>query len=82
MTNFYEQYASIEPYLKQKQPNTSEKENYQSVDDRKKLVSIAFVYSHRALPGFVYFNNLSDKDMSKEFGYIWVFQFWKTNIYS
>lgn len=38
MTNFYEQYSSIEPYLKQKQPNTSHKENFQSVEDRKKLV--------------------------------------------
>lgn len=37
MTNFYEQYASIQPYLKQKKPNTSSKENYQSVEDRKKL---------------------------------------------
>merc|ERR1712141_149023 len=37
MTNFYEQYASIEPFLKQKEPNTSKKENYQSVEDREKL---------------------------------------------
>eukprot|EP00112_Aurelia_sp_Birch-Aquarium-sp1_P000931 Seg1091.11 transcript_id=Seg1091.11/GoldUCD/mRNA.D3Y31 product="Succinate dehydrogenase" protein_id=Seg1091.11/GoldUCD/D3Y31 len=37
MTNFYEQYASIEPYLKQKTPNTSDKENLQSIADRKKL---------------------------------------------
>ncbi|KAJ3075703.1 hypothetical protein HK102_005548 [Quaeritorhiza haematococci] len=36
MTHFYQQYKSIEPYLKQKTP-PPEKENYQSIADRKKL---------------------------------------------
>jgi len=37
MTNFYDQYAAIEPYLKKKTENTTGKENLQSVEDRKKL---------------------------------------------
>ena len=38
MTHFYKQYKSIEPYLKQKTP-PPERENLQSIADRKKLVS-------------------------------------------
>lgn len=37
LTNFYKQYKSIEPYLKQKTPPTDGKENLQSIEDRKKL---------------------------------------------
>jgi succinate dehydrogenase (ubiquinone) iron-sulfur subunit len=37
LTQFYKQYKSIEPYLKQKR-ETPERENLQSIDDRKKLV--------------------------------------------
>ncbi|KAJ3403878.1 succinate dehydrogenase complex, subunit B [Chytriomyces hyalinus] len=36
LTHFYKQYKSIEPYLKQKTP-APEKENLQSIEDRKKL---------------------------------------------
>jgi succinate dehydrogenase (ubiquinone) iron-sulfur subunit len=36
LTNFYRQYKSIEPYLKQKKA-APEKENLQSIEDRKKL---------------------------------------------
>jgi len=36
LTQFYKQYKSIEPYLKQK-GNPPEKENLQSIEDRKKL---------------------------------------------
>lgn len=36
LTNFYRQYKSIQPYLKQKTP-PPEKENLQSIADRKKL---------------------------------------------
>lgn len=40
MNNFYEQYKSIEPYLKKKTEVEYGKEQYlQSVEDRKKLVS-------------------------------------------
>lgn len=39
MTNFYEQYRSIEPYLQKKTPQEYGKEQYlQSIEDRKKLV--------------------------------------------
>lgn len=39
MTNFYEQYRSIEPYLKKKTEVVYGKEQYlQSIEDRKKLV--------------------------------------------
>ena len=39
MTNFYEQYRSIEPYLKKKTEVEYGKEQYlQSLEDRKKLV--------------------------------------------
>ncbi|KAI8358419.1 hypothetical protein BD560DRAFT_455789 [Blakeslea trispora] len=37
LTHFYKQYKSIEPYLKQKTFPEKGKENYQSVEDRKKL---------------------------------------------
>ncbi|KAF9402330.1 succinate dehydrogenase complex, subunit B [Podila epigama] len=36
LTEFYSQYKSIEPYLKQKTPEL-ERENLQSIEDRKKL---------------------------------------------
>ena len=40
MNNFYEQYQSIEPYLKKKTEVEYGKEQYlQSIEDRKKLVS-------------------------------------------
>lgn len=39
LTHFYKQYKSIEPYLKQNNPPTNGKENLQSIEDRKKLVS-------------------------------------------
>lgn len=37
MNNFYAQYRSIEPYLKQKDESKKGVENYQSVEDRQKL---------------------------------------------
>lgn len=38
LTHFYKQYASIEPWLKQKNPpKSTDKENLQSIEDRKKL---------------------------------------------
>merc|ERR1719259_373983 len=37
MNNFYAQYRSIEPFLKQKDSSKLGKENYQSVEDREKL---------------------------------------------
>ncbi|XP_039264970.1 succinate dehydrogenase [ubiquinone] iron-sulfur subunit, mitochondrial-like [Styela clava] len=37
MNNFYAQYRSIEPYLKQKDASKKGVENYQSVEDRQKL---------------------------------------------
>ena len=40
MNNFYEQYKSIEPYLKKKTEIEYGKEQYlQSIEERKKLVS-------------------------------------------
>lgn len=38
MTNFYQQYKSIEPWLQTSKKPESGKEYLQSVDDRKKLV--------------------------------------------
>ena len=48
MNNFYEQYKSIEPYLKKKTEVEYGKEQYlQSIEDRKKLVSkISHLYRH------------------------------------
>ena len=37
MTNFYEQYAYIEPYLKRDTPAPNGKEHLQSIKDRAKL---------------------------------------------
>ncbi|KAI9323843.1 succinate dehydrogenase iron-sulfur subunit [Dichotomocladium elegans] len=37
LTNFYKQYKSIEPYLKQTKGPENGKENLQSIEDRKKL---------------------------------------------
>ncbi|KAG5187772.1 alpha-helical ferredoxin [Tribonema minus] len=37
MTNFYDQYKSIEPWLKTKTPKKDDKEHLQSIADRKKL---------------------------------------------
>ena len=46
MANFYEQYRTIEPYLKRKDDTEAGKETYlQSVEDRKKLVGIMNLYS-------------------------------------
>lgn len=45
MNNFYEQYQSIEPYLKKKTEVEYGKEQYlQSIEDRKKLVSWYWQY--------------------------------------
>lgn len=38
MTNFYEQYRSIQPWLQRKEENIGKSQLLQSVDDRKKLV--------------------------------------------
>ena len=38
MTNFYEQYRSIQPWLQRKDENIGKAQLLQSVDDRKKLV--------------------------------------------
>ena len=48
MNNFYEQYKSIEPYLKKKTEVEYGKEQYlQTIEDRKKLVSkISHLYMH------------------------------------
>ena len=41
MTNFYEQYRAIEPYLQKKTPQEYGKEQHlQSIEDRKKLVTL------------------------------------------
>lgn len=45
LTHFYKQYKSIEPYLKQKTPAPEGKENFQTVEDRKKLVSL-YIYMY------------------------------------
>ncbi|KAI9597215.1 mitochondrial succinate dehydrogenase iron-sulfur subunit [Syncephalis fuscata] len=37
LTNFYRQYAFIEPYLQQRDPPKDGKENLQSIEERKKL---------------------------------------------
>jgi succinate dehydrogenase (ubiquinone) iron-sulfur subunit len=37
MTNFYDQYKSIDPWLKTKKPKGNAKENLQSIEDRAKL---------------------------------------------
>ena len=45
MTHFYDQYRSIEPYLKRKDDAEPGKETYlQSVEDRKKLVGLFTAY--------------------------------------
>ena len=45
MTHFYDQYRSIEPYLKRKDDSEVGKETYlQSVEDRKKLVGLFTAY--------------------------------------
>lgn len=45
MTHFYDQYRSIEPYLKRKDDSEAGKETYlQSVEDRKKLVGLFTAY--------------------------------------
>jgi succinate dehydrogenase (ubiquinone) iron-sulfur subunit len=38
MTNFYDQYKSIEPWLKTKTPKSDDKEHLQSIGDRKKVL--------------------------------------------
>jgi succinate dehydrogenase (ubiquinone) iron-sulfur subunit len=38
MTHFYQQYSSIQPWLKRKDKSVDGKEYYQSIEDRKKLV--------------------------------------------
>jgi succinate dehydrogenase (ubiquinone) iron-sulfur subunit len=42
MTNFYQQYKAIEPYLKTKSKPADGKEHFQSKEDRKKLVRTLF----------------------------------------
>ncbi|KAI8867283.1 iron-sulfur protein subunit of succinate dehydrogenase [Ramicandelaber brevisporus] len=37
MTYFYKQYASIQPYMQQKNPPPADRENLQSIEERKKL---------------------------------------------
>lgn len=45
MANFYDQYRTIEPYLKRKDDSEAGKETYlQSVEDRKKLVGLFIMY--------------------------------------
>ena len=39
LSNLYDQYRSIQPWLQRKEETQSDKELYQSVEDRKKLVS-------------------------------------------
>lgn len=39
LSNLYDQYRSIEPWLQRKDKSLSDKELYQSIEDRKKLVS-------------------------------------------
>jgi succinate dehydrogenase (ubiquinone) iron-sulfur subunit len=38
MTNFYDQYTSIQPWLKTKTPKMDDKEHLQSIGDRKKVL--------------------------------------------
>lgn len=40
LTNFYNQYASIQPWLQRKKESFGEKSLKQSIDDRKLLVSL------------------------------------------
>lgn len=57
MNNFYEQYRSIEPYLKKKTEVEYGKEQYlQSIEDRKKLVSWYWYYYFFS----VYYRKLND----------------------
>ena len=53
MSNFYRQYASIQPYLQRKDaPPAGTKQNLQSVEDRKKLVYCCPYWSwHLVLEG-------------------------------
>lgn len=54
LTHFYNQYKSIEPYLKQKQGPTDGKENLQSIEDRKKLVSSPPINDRYRTPTHLY----------------------------
>lgn len=42
LNNFYDQYASIKPWLQRKKENFGERQYKQSVEDRKLLVSYTF----------------------------------------
>lgn len=42
MTGFYRSYHVVEPFLKQKIPPPTDKENIQLIEDRKKLVSLRY----------------------------------------
>ena len=42
MNNFFEQYRSVEPYLKKKTKLNFDTEQLQSIEDRKKLVSWSY----------------------------------------
>lgn len=55
LTHFYKQYKSIEPYLKQNTPPADGKENLQSIEDRKKLVSGTLLGSKGMIKGTIVF---------------------------
>ncbi|KAI4312550.1 hypothetical protein MLD38_037357 [Melastoma candidum] len=51
LTNFYNQYRSIEPWLKTRQPPKDGREYRQSPEDRKKLDGCMSAYSARVVAG-------------------------------
>lgn len=51
LSNLYDQYRSIQPWLQRKEETQSDKELYQSVEDRKKLVSHILHLLHLVLVG-------------------------------
>lgn len=53
MQNFYDQYASIQPYLMKKgEVEYGKEQYYQSIEDRKKLVSSGLINVHLTLSNF------------------------------
>ena len=52
LSNLYDQYRSIQPWLQRKEETQSDKELYQSVEDRKKLVSdtLHLLHTHFTYP--------------------------------
>lgn len=77
MTNFYQHYQSIRPWLQRDDENTEEsssKETYQSIEDRKKLdglyevlvarITLLSVYFVRLLHDLLSFTMVASRDLS------------------